>query len=82
MVNRMITFLTDRTFCPESPDSSLPPTLTMRTGWYSRLTLDRERAEQETRLREQETRLRDQQTRLRDQQTRLKDQETKLGTSR
>ncbi len=25
VVNRMITFLTDRTFCPESPDGSLPP---------------------------------------------------------
>ncbi len=37
VVNRMITFLTDRTFCPESPDGSLPPTLTMRTGWNSRL---------------------------------------------
>ena len=36
---RMITFLTDRTFCPESPDGSLPPTLTMRTGWYSRLAV-------------------------------------------
>ena len=37
VVNRMITFLTDRAFCPQSPDSSLLPTLTMRTGWYSRL---------------------------------------------
>ena len=37
VVNRMITFLTDRTFCPESPDGSLPPMLTMITGWNSRL---------------------------------------------
>ncbi len=34
----MITFLTDRKVCLESPDGSLPPTLNKRTGWNSRLT--------------------------------------------